>query len=120
MASQDRKAEQPTVFLLYSRSEYGFSKTLEETDYTSIDPKQFRNDSFRPVLVKHRFLGTPYRDPKSKLFHQRIFVGIGIAICSATLLFSRATDTSQRVQGRGQDKNKRRTRPGQEEDKAQP
>ena len=85
--------------------------------YTSIDPKQFQNDSFRPILVKHRFLGTPYFHPKSKLLHQWIFVGIDIAICSATL--------SHRVQGRGQDKDKRRTRPshraqhrGQEEEKS--
>ena len=30
-------------------------------------PKQLQNDSFRPMLVKNRFLGTPH---KSKLFHQ--------------------------------------------------
>ena len=39
-------------------------------NYTSIDPKQFQNDSFRPILVKNRFLGTPYFHPKSKLLHQ--------------------------------------------------
>ena len=73
-------------------------KTIKQRHYTSIDPKQLQNDSFRPILVKKCFLGTPHR-----------------------------------VQGRGQDKDKRRTRPGhtaqpqrrrtrrgQEEDKAQP
>ena len=37
---------------------------------TNIDPKQLQNDSFRPILIKNRFLGTPYLHPKSKLLHQ--------------------------------------------------
>ena len=41
-----------------------------EGNYTSIDPKQFQSDSFRPISVKNRFLGAPYFHPKSKLFHQ--------------------------------------------------
>ena len=43
---------------------------IHPKNYTSIDPKQLQNDSFRPILVKHRFLGTPYLHPKSKLLHQ--------------------------------------------------
>ena len=39
---------------------------LQKT-YTSKDPKQLQNDSFRPTLVKNRFLGTSYFHPKSKL-----------------------------------------------------
>ena len=39
--------------------------------YTSIDPKQLQNDSFRPILVKYRFLGTPYLHPNSKLFGEK-------------------------------------------------
>ena len=39
-------------------------------NYTSIDPKQLQNLSLRPILVKNRFLGSPYFHPKSKLFHQ--------------------------------------------------
>ena len=39
-------------------------------NYTSRDPKQLQNGSLRPILIKNRFLGTPYLHPKSKLLHQ--------------------------------------------------
>ena len=71
-------------------------------NYTSIDPKQLQNDSFRPISVKNRFLGTPYFHRKSKLLFVR----------PHSSPVSRATETSHRVPGCGQDKDKRRTRPG--------
>ena len=39
-------------------------------NYTSIDPKQLQNNSFRPILVTKCFLGAPYLHPNSKLLHQ--------------------------------------------------
>ena len=86
----------------------------QSINYTSIDPKRLQNDSFRPISVKNRFLGTPYFHPKSKLLHQCIFVGVDIAICSATLLSSKPGHRDQ-PQSSGA-----RPRQGQEEDKAQP
>ena len=50
--------------------EHGRGRAVTNEDYTSIDPKQLQNDSFRPISVKNRFLGTPYFHPKSKLLDQ--------------------------------------------------
>ena len=62
---------------IYITVKQEFTKLRETTvdinkakNYTSIDPKQLQNDSLRPILVKNRFLGTPYLHPKSKLLHQ--------------------------------------------------
>ena len=52
--------------------------------HTSIDPKQFQNDSLGPILYSQkRFLGTPYLPPQEQIALSRIFVGIDIANCSA-------------------------------------
>ena len=113
--------------------------------HTSIDPKQLQNDSLRPILIKNDLLVRPTFTPRAKCL-------INEFLSALTTLFvrqrsspvirateasqqssgqdkdkrrtrpghSRATEPSHRVQGRGQDKDKRRTRRGQEEDKAQP
>ena len=112
------------------------------TNYTSIDPKQLQNDSFRPISIKNRFLGT--FTPRANCFINEFLSALtSLFVRPHSSPVSRATETSHRVQGRGQDKDKRRTRPGhragpqspatefrgaaktrtrggQEEDKAQP
>ena len=45
------------VYWCLATSTNMFEQTL---NYTSIDPKQFQNDSFGPS--QNRFLGTPYQD----------------------------------------------------------
>ena len=97
---------------------------IVETNYTSIDPKQFQNDSLGPMLIKIDFLVRPTFPPKSKLlYHLSTFIndfcrhhrarpqssGRGQSMCPG--LVSAA---------RGQEKEKRRTTAGQEEDKTRP
>ena len=106
-----------------------------KSDYTSIDPKQLQNDWFRPILVKNRFLGSPYFHPKSKLLMNEFLSALTSLFSSATLLSSKPCHRDQPQssgarprQGRGgQDPDtefrgaaKTRTRGGQEEDKVQP
>ena len=53
-------------------------------NYASIDPKQFQNDSFGPILVKNDFLVCPTFDPQEQIALSMIFVGVDIANCSPT------------------------------------
>ena len=95
-------------------------------NYTSIGPKQFQNDSFRPILVKKCFT------PRAACFINEFLSALTSPFVRPhSSPASRATEASHRAQGRGHGKDKRRTRPGhtaqpqrrrtrrgQEEDKA--
>ena len=91
-----------------------FLNTNQTTHYTSIDHKQLQNDSFRPISVKNRFLGTLYfHTPKANCFIDEFWSALtSLFVRPHSSPVSRATQTSHRVQGRGQDKDKRRTRRG--------
>ena len=69
-------------------------------NYASIDPKQFQNDSFGPILVKNDFFVRPtFLPPKSKLLYQWF-------LSASRSLIVRPQQKTREKQ------DKRRTRPG--------
>ena len=104
-------------FPAFLRSCCLIQQSVASANCTSIDPKQYQNDSFEPILVKNDLLVRPTFPPQEQTALSMIFVGIDIANCSATREDKRragagqgktrggqdpVTEPGHRVQGRGQ------------------